>query len=164
MISNIMRITSSITFRSCAWGEREDVKVNWFPTTLVSLIMVFFKWLLPDRLISRGEQRGGGNSRKRERRMKVDSQGLSEGQIGDLVCHRSGHVTAGFLLGQRQLSVSDRWQYERRRVWECWGLVADVICYLQSSSSKVGLSQLKVKAMTFRNTDIKQRKQHITEL
>lgn len=25
-------------------GEREDVKVNWFPTTLVSLIMMFLNY------------------------------------------------------------------------------------------------------------------------
>lgn len=36
---------------------------------------------------------------------KVVSQGLSEGQIVDLVSHRSGHVTVCFLLGQRQLSL-----------------------------------------------------------
>lgn len=64
--------------------------------------------MFPDRLISRREQRDGRNGRRRERRMKVDSHGLSERQIGDLAIHRSVHVTVGFLLGPRQLSVSDR--------------------------------------------------------
>lgn len=37
--------------------------------------------------------------------LRVVSQGLSEGQIGNLVSHRSGRVTVGFRLGQRQLPL-----------------------------------------------------------
>lgn len=48
-------------------GKREDAKVNWFPTMLLSLIMVFV-FFLNDCLSTGDEQRHGREGRRRERR------------------------------------------------------------------------------------------------
>lgn len=64
-------------------------------------------------MISRGEQRGGRKKRRKKERKeggmkdvtKLSANVLARGQMGDLVSHRSGHVTVCFLPGQRQLSL-----------------------------------------------------------
>lgn len=55
------------------------------------------------------EEKRGGRKKGRKEGMKdatkLSANVLARGQMGDLVSHRSGHVTVCFLSGQRQLSL-----------------------------------------------------------
>lgn len=80
MISSIIRITSSITFRSWALrgGIWEDIKVNWFHNTVVLSIIVSLNGCLLAEENGRGRE--GGMKIKSEECQLRSKMSLRKGQ------------------------------------------------------------------------------------